>query len=410
VVVDEQMPEDAAELSTKLLDRLSLSTLPSHVVAYSQPGELVIGPSIGILSNPRWNEKARTIRPSKQLPALCKLLETAAAQGALCFLMRARDVDFATKQVKAYLWMDGNWQHTVLPLPDVVYDQVLSRKVEFDEVHATVRQRLSQMYGTRIFNDGFFDKLEVYEWLARDSLVRSHVPDTVRYTRLQDAAVFIQRNPCTFLKPVHGSLGLGIIRFTHQPDGSISYAAKRAAAPPLQGKSANAVEALRTFRKRLAARPYLLQRGIDLATYQDRPFDIRILLQRDGSGEWRRTKAFARVAPPGEFTSNLSSGGEALPVDTILSAVFPSADQQRRCRRLIHRLSRHVADAIERESGKVFGELGLDIGVDGQGGVWIIEVNSKPRKTPVTERGRQDLVDLAFARPVEYALYLARAK
>lgn len=40
----------------------------------------------------------------------------------------------------------------------------------------------------------------------------------------------------------------------------------------------------------------------------------------------------------------------------------------------------------------------------------FIEVNSKPRKAPRTEKGRQDLVDLAFHRPMEYAIRLAQRK
>ncbi len=119
---------------------------------------------------------------------------------------------------------------------------------------------------------------------------------------------------------------------------------------------------------------------------------------------------FARVAQPGDFTSNLSSGGEALLVDTVLKELYASEDKRIRCRRLIRKVSSLVTEVIEEQSGKMFGELGIDVGLDDKGHVWIIEVNSKPWKSPTTEKGRQEIVDLAFSRPMEYAFRLANMK
>ena len=39
------------------------------------------------------------------------------------------------------------------------------------------------------------------------------------------------------------------------------------------------------------------------------PFDIRILMQKDGSGESKQNVVLARVAARGRLTSNLSRGG-----------------------------------------------------------------------------------------------------
>jgi hypothetical protein len=406
VLTDDSVSPDRVEISTRVLDRLSLPIFPDHVRASVRSGQLVIGPVIGILANPHWNDKARTVRPSKQLPAVKKLLEVGADSGALCYMMRAKDVDFQRMRTVAYLWTGARWERHILPLPDVIYDQVISRKVEFDKQHAAARRRLSELYGKRIFNDGFFDKWEVYQWLSKDAGTRGHMPDTQPYVNAQTAASFLQRYPVTFLKPVHGSLGLGIVRVVRLTDG-YQYAVKRLGDDALTGSAASAAEVVRVLQKRLAARPYLLQQGINLALFRGRPFDIRILLQRDGTGQWRRTKAFARVAKPGEFTSNLSNGGEALPMETVLSGVFGDAQYRQRVCRSIYRLARTVADVVERQSEKHYGELGIDIGVDSHGGIWVIEVNSKPRKALETERGRRDLVELAFARPMQYAMHVA---
>lgn len=332
-------------------------------------------PLIGVLCNPVWNSKQGTLRATDQLASLEKLVLAASDKDAQCFLFRIQDVNFLTEQIKGYSIADGSWQQTMFTFPDAIYDQLISRRLERTEALAERRTRLSKLFGERIFNDGFFDKWQVHEWLMEDPRLRSHIPKTIRYSSPQAAAVFVQRNATTYLKPIHGSLGLGIVRLACLSDGTIAYDVKRTRQTPLHGKVNSAVEAVRIFRSRLRARPYLVQEGIHLVTYEDRPFDIRILLQRDGTGAWRRTKMFARVAREGDITSNLSSGGDALPIDTVLASICDTEAEVRRCRQHIQRIVRLTVDAMEHQSRQTFGELGIDLGLDTRGGLWVIEVN-----------------------------------
>lgn len=365
---------------------------------------------VGVLCNPIWLSRRNRIQAGKHLSVLEKLVKAGENAGVSCFLFGLKDMNFQTRQVKGYRLVNSQWSPALLPLPDVVYDQVISRKLERSPAYQEMRAQLERVYGPRLFNHGFFDKWQVHQWLSADSRIRKHVPMTIRYSHVNEAAKFAKKFPTTFLKPLHGSLGLGIMRLCQLADGSVTYDIKRVKQGPLHGKSTSAEEAIRGFRGRMGTRPYVLQQGIPLATYKNRPFDVRILLQRDGSGGWKRTKMFARVASSGDFTSNLSSGGEALPVNAVLEEMGISRERSQRTLRTIRQVSRIVTGVIEEQSGTNFGELGLDIGIDEQGGVWVIEVNSKPWKSPVTEKGRQDLVDLAFARPMQYAIWLAEHK
>lgn len=409
-IADPSVTADSVALTVELCSRLSLGDCPQPIIGVLEGETLRIGPVIGILCNPVWNAHQQTLVKNKQLPVLEKLVDAGQEAGALCCLFRLEDVDFQAMTVKTYVRGEHGWKALTFPMPNVIYDQVISRRRERNRKHAERREQLSKAFGNRIFNDGFLDKWEVHEWLKRDPRVRAHMPQTIRYAQVKTAESFVERHPVAFLKPVQGSLGLGIVRLVRQADGSIQYDLKRPNQAPLHGRAVSVREALHSLRSKLRARPYLVQQGISLACYQDRPFDIRILLQRDGSGEWQRTKMFARVAKTGDFTSNLSSGGEALPVHKVFTEVFTKAGQSRACQLEIGRISRWVVDVLERESGKVFGEVGLDAGVDTEGRVWIIEVNSKPWKAPSTEKGRQDLVDLSFSRPIAYAIWLAQNK
>jgi hypothetical protein len=409
VVVDRQAPMDGVLVSRPLHQQLSPDVDLDFVHVTTENNQVTVGPLIGILCNPVWNAKQGRLKNNNQLPGLQKMAEIGRREGALVYLFGLSSVDFRAHSVTGYVWNGGRWTRTILPLPDVIYDQVISRKIENSKTYLEKRKRLSELYKDRIFNDGFFDKWKVYEWLVGDKRSKPHVPATVRYSGVQSCARFIHAHDVTFLKPVHGSLGLGIIRVTKQGEKSLRYEVKHKNQQE-QGVAASPLQLAETLRRRLARRPYVMQQGLRLARYHGCPFDVRIVLQRDGTGEWKRTKMFARVAKEGDFTSNLSSGGEALPVGTILQSFYAKDADRKKARTRMNRVATLVTEVMEAQSGKQFGELGIDIGLDEKGHVWVIEVNSKPWKRPYTEKGRQDLVDLAFTRPMEYAIYLANKR
>lgn len=406
VEIDPFLPDGMVALSLPIATHLRLANMPWPNPVQISEREIRFGPLIGILANPYWDREKRTLRHSSQLEGLKRMVEAAEDRGAACFLFRLADVDLKRGQIAGFTLHEGKWYRRTFPMPDVIYDQIVSRKTERDPAMRDRRLAISKRYGEKFFNDGFFDKWQVYEWLRKDPEVRRHVPETIRHKSLQEAASFVNRHQVTFLKPLHGSLGLGIARIVKH-DGVVTYELKRKTSSVTRGKGNSAREVIESFRTRLKRRPYIWQEGLTLATYQHRPLDIRILMQRDGTGEWKRTKMFARVAKTGDFTSNLATGGDAMPVDRALAECFPKAEQRNRAKTQIRRLSKKIVEAIEEGSGRTYGELGIDLGLDESGKVWVIEVNSKPRKAPKTSNGRQDLVDLSFERPIGYAIYLA---
>lgn len=406
-VLDPTLPPATIALSQAVAERLRLTVYGWRIPLRINERQFLFGPLIGILANPVWNSKSKTLKTSKQLVSLTRLCSAGAMQDAICVLFDIKGIDLTDRLVQGYIYHDHRWHKRTFPLPHVIYDQLVSRKLERDLSLKGKREALTAKYGDKFFNGGFFDKWQVYEWLSADAQMKFHVPQTLRHSSLTQAEAFVCSHAISFLKPLHGSLGLGIVRFLRHQNGSVTYEMKKKAESVTSGQASSVREALQIFRTRFKNRPYIWQEGLNLAKYHERPLDIRILMQRDETGEWKRTKMFARVAKIGDFTSNITGGGDAMPVDEALTECLPKIEQRNRAKRQIRKLSRQIVEAIESASGRSFGEMGIDLGVDTNGKIWIIEVNSKPHKTPATEKGRQDLVDLSFERPMGYALYLA---
>ena len=287
-----------------------------------------------------------------------------------------------------------------LSMPLVVYDQVLSRRYESAKRVSRKRQYLRRH--AAIFNDGFFNKWQVHEWLSDEDDITAHMLRSAKYT-LANLKEFCDKYPVIFIKPIHGSLGRGIIKLTHEEEGWHSMIRLKLARKEQQF-SHDCEEVYDHFAERTAKTNHLLQEGVHLLEINNRPLDIRVLMQKNENGDWKGTKTYLRLAAKGEFVSNLSTGGEAFAIRWLKDVMSSSAYQ--RMRSQVKLLTKKLPDLIEQKSKRTLGEMGLDFGVDKTGQVYILEVNSKPRKNIETTRGSAQLVERALERPLLYALRL----
>lgn len=123
---------------------------------------------------------------------------------------------------------------------------------------------------------------------------------------------------------------------------------------------------------------YLMQQGIRLARVSGRPFDIRIIVQKPHQN-WMAMGMAAKVAAKEKIVTNRSSGGMAFPVSPLLQAGLGWHEEHvQKFQQLLQWIALRTASTLSnRFSG--LRVLGLDIGVDEQGRVWIFEVNTRPQ-------------------------------
>jgi len=183
----------------------------------------------------------------------------------------------------------------------------------------------------------------------------------------------LQTYKTIFLKPNYGSGGSGIIRIR-----------KRTLHSGFEIRSGRyrqyvGFDGLRKYLQRLSksTKRFIVQRGIKLARYKGRKFDIRVYLQKP-EHEWMISGMVARVAAQKLVVTNHSKGGFARTVDRVLAYLF-DGDRSRTnaCIREIENLSLTIAPILKRKFSDLR-ELGIDIAIDENGRVWFIEANSLP--------------------------------
>ncbi|MCZ8521326.1 MULTISPECIES: YheC/YheD family endospore coat-associated protein [Paenibacillus] len=241
--------------------------------------------------------------------------------------------------------------------------------------------------------------------LLQSPELSSYVPATYRLTRSRLLAM-LARYGMLYLKPDRGSLGIGVMRVEKRGRAFLYQSG-------VQSCSFTAFEDMfQSLQRRIGSRPYLIQKGISLLAYEGRPFDFRVMIQKNPSGAWESTGIVGRVAHPHKVVTNGSQGGTIYPARDLLR---PKAGTKRAAGLLqqMDRLARRTAAEFSRIY-PAMNELGLDIAIDRNLAPWILEVNTRPDPCPFTKLDNKDSIRkmIAYAKAYgrQYNLVCSKAK
>lgn len=398
VLVSDSVGKHMAYASRELLRALPLPAPIRIKMQRTEDGALRLGPIVTILAR---RTRSRSQRFMNQTPYFAALVRTGRRLAVPTFVLTPGGIDWERKRAVAWNVGPSGWTRVAIPLPDVVYDRVQTRKLDLLPLTREVKERLAQYEGIKMFNTGFLDKWETHKALSAPE-TEHLLPETKLLSGRSDIMDFARRHRTVYVKPAGGSLGKGIYVIQRSARGRyrvIHYGSTRVR--HLRNLRTPAF-VWRRLQRRRQKRRYVVQQGISFARYRRRRFDLRLLLQKTGDGEWVVSAAYARVAPPGSLRANLDAGGKALRCSRVLRQIFGRRGPRVQNRVLQAGLA--VARTIEAATPGTVGELGIDIGVDRSGRPWVIEANSKPIRQ--MEGPRKRLI-LTLRRPLLYANRLA---
>lgn len=399
VALQKNMKRFNALLSDDTCEQLLLHSPILINMKREEDGSFRLGPLVGVLAQGR-----QALRQPffNQTPYFAALVSMGRLHGVPTYVFRPRDVDWDAKTVRAWVRSRQRvWTRMTLPLPDVVYDRVQSRRLDLLRSTRDAKRRLSEMQ-TPMFNTGFLDKWDTYAMLRRGD-TSQYLPETQLVEGREDVVHFARRFRTIYVKPAGGSLGQGIIVLRRRSNGRYNmvhystrgvYRLRNVSIRPLWNR-------LRRFKRH---RRYVVQQGLNLVRYGGRRFDIRVLMQKGHDGKWEISAAYARVAAPGSLRANLDAGGKAINGPRILRRIY-GRQMGRKVLARLRQAALDVATTMEGEMDGPLGELGLDIGVDRRGRPWVIEANAKPLRQMEGPRRR---LARSIIRPLRYAQRLAQ--
>lgn len=208
--------------------------------------------------------------------------------------------------------------------------------------------------------------------MAADSVLRDALPETRRMSR-SNLYALLDRYSSVIVKPTGKWGGEGVLKASRLMAGGYKLHAER------DVKRYADRDSLYTAVKRRMKNKCIVQRRIPLAAVNDRPFDLRVMVQRrPGERSWHVTGCIAKVAGRGYIVTNvLRSGGKVV---RLADAIRQSDMYIRDIDAITERIDRIALRAARRLHGyyRDIRTIGLDLGLDKHGHVWIIEPNFKP--------------------------------
>ncbi|MDO7907253.1 YheC/YheD family protein [Paenibacillus sp. JX-17] len=201
--------------------------------------------------------------------------------------------------------------------------------------------------------------------------LRRYLPETHSY-RPYRLKKMLRRHRTVFIKPDGGSQGKGIVRVRRMTRRTYKVSWDLRSQRVRRRYLKRAVG-----RKLNPYRRYVIQRGISLAKYHGRRIDIRVYMQKP-SHHWLISGKVTRVGAPGRFVTNFSQGAYPERLTKVLHSLY--SHQPHKVKSVLNRIDRISYRAAETLDRRYPGlrQLGIDIGLDRRGRIWIIEVNTNP--------------------------------
>ena len=205
--------------------------------------------------------------------------------------------------------------------------------------------------------------------LMRSPKLHQYVPDTMLFT-FDDLQLMLDKHQMVYVKPVKGSSGNGVIKVVKK-NTTYSY---HVGMEPRNFPTYK--EMFRSLIRRKYDREYIVQQGIRLLTYDERIFDIRIMVQKNEKSEWETTGYIGRLAHPKKIVTNFHNSGKPMTLEQLMSPYLQDEKKAKfieSLRELGHQM------AVEFHTRfPAFKEIGIDLGLDSSLKPWIIEVNTRP--------------------------------
>ncbi|MCT2536951.1 YheC/YheD family protein [Aquibacillus koreensis] len=217
----------------------------------------------------------------------------------------------------------------------------------------------------------FFNKWEMYKLLSSYQ-VPFHIPFTTVLTR-QSLHYFLNSTSPFFIKPVNSWAGKNITLVNptlngfilSQPNGNSSF---------YQNQSL----IMQSIERQYAGTHSILQEKAPLTSFNSKVFDIRVHLQRDPSGGWIYAGDLARIGGNKVIVSNLfAQGGGVMETDNVINHIL-DFNQVNNVKQKLAKSTYTIAKILD--SQYPFVDIGADFGLDQQGDLWLLEVNTNDRE------------------------------
>lgn len=353
---------------------------------------------VGILLNRNTYRRISSGRIGTE--SLANYEEAAAMYGLVPCFFTIHHIAMDTGKVTGFIPIPSGYGRVSIPIPRAIHMRAIYHNHhELKRIHELMKR------GIFVFNGRTrYGKDTIHHMLVKDPQLADALPHTVRATPVSIRSMLNQYGDLV-LKPCNGSIGIGIMRLQNSHGlGRLTYSRSSPSAKGWRTITLAEGALHPLIYQRIRRAPFVVQERIPLAEYHGRPFDIRVTVQRGGSGSWEIAGMFAKTSPPQSFVSNIAQGGSAYQVTDILRHCMPETLIGATIERMAE-FSIRIACTLSL-SIPYAADFGLDIGITNDGRLFFIECNGCDQRYGFLEAGMEEEWKNSYRNPMAFARYL----
>jgi hypothetical protein len=355
------MDENEIKLSIRLIDLLTIPLSNLYEIRI-EDNEIRIGPYFGILAASKKEILDRIV------PYLSNHLYNYNCIGGAVGAFSLEGIDTKEHMMEGYIYNPetSEWEHGMYAYPAALFKIIYINK--------QWRNHFQTVLGNRVFNSYVFNKWEMYKWFKEVPQLRNYLPDTVLYKTPQDMEDFLDIHEKMYVKPVNGSMGLGVFKVS-------KIAGKFKVEFDEEGTSqqlllSNIFDLADFFKSQFKDKKYILQKAIKMLSNKGQSIDFRIAMVKNEAGVWKEMIMVAKYGKSGSVVTNIKAGGSAELAEVTLKKMFHLSDEEVfQWRKEMSMLALQAVEHLER-FGVHCGNLGIDLAIDVEKKLWIIEINN----------------------------------
>jgi hypothetical protein len=365
-----------------LSEWISIPDLPYEVRV--SENALSLGPVIGFMNNKIFYENPDLI--SSRFANYNRIL-------GLIFIFGKEQVDTNRRLIlgKYFNPKTESFDEGILPYPTVIY----LRTNPGPDLH----RHFTKYLGAKcIYNYPFLsNKWVFWRLISINPELRSYLPETKKYTTVEDALEMLEKYGAVYLKPFNLSRGRGILSLR-----------KRKGEYLLRDSEGNCWivnnnRALSGVLREKLRRKYLIQQEIPFQ-YTGRKVDFRIYLQKDKFMHWQCLWAETRLAEVGSIITNVRNRFEVMPAIKGLRLIFQLDNHQAKAKIAeIASVCVKILELLE-GNGHSLGDVAFDFILDESLQLWLLEVQPSYFSDVFT---REYLTPIIHPNSFDYAKALA---
>lgn len=291
-------------------------------------------------------------------------------QGIELVYMRPWDVDVENNTVKGKVYLDNTWVNVETEIPAFIDVTPYCYKPKFNKQMNYLRKNtfLSDDRSNRI------TKEKLQEMLKKDGEFAHVLIPTQRIREFNVIEEFINKYSAIVMKPIYGQRGQGVYILKKEENHfNLGYLT--------QEKKLTLKELKDFYLNTIKGNGYIAQKYVTSRSLQGDPFDCRIHLEKNGEGKWESARHFIRIGVGQKVISNVNQGGGIGDPEPFLRANF--GDKWEAINQKLNQIATTLPYKIEELRNTHIMTMGLDIGIDRDGELYLFEVNSSPTTDPL---------------------------